>query len=172
VRIEDFDPESCRFRCEFQRLEDGKLYRLKTPASRRSVDLPAPLRDRLVTDLARRREAALAGGKPPPKFLLAETLTHVAVRDAMREALGLARLPDHLTVHGLRHTFATLHLLRGAALLWVSRQLGHASVKITADTYGGWIQPESPGTADAFAERIAAKGARLATDRSVTSINR
>jgi hypothetical protein len=28
-------------------------------------------------------------------------------------------------------------------------------VRITADTYGAWIQPESPGAADRFAERIA-----------------
>jgi hypothetical protein len=35
-----------------------------------------------------------------------------------------------------RHTYASLALQRGVPLLVVSRQLGHSSIAITADTYG------------------------------------
>jgi integrase len=160
LRVEDFDAEACRLRVEQQRLEDGTLARLKTKASRRTVDLPASLRDAIVDDLARRREAALATGRPGPEFVL-DPVAHQTIRRAMAQAIERAKLPAHLTVHCLRHTFATLHLLRGAALLWVSRQLGHSSVNITADTYAAWMQPESPGTADAFAERIAQVSAKV-----------
>lgn len=45
-------------------------------------------------------------------------------------------------VHDLRHTFATLHLQKGSALQWVSKQLGHASIKMTADTYYHYL-PEA-----------------------------
>ena len=40
----------------------------------------------------------------------------------------------------LRHTYASLLLSRGESLLYVSRQLGHASVNITADRYGRWLE--------------------------------
>ena len=40
------------------------------------------------------------------------------------------------TLHCLRHTFASRLLHRGADLFYVSRLLGHASIKTTADTYG------------------------------------
>jgi len=36
-------------------------------------------------------------------------------------------------LHGARHTYATLALAAGARLDVVSRQLGHASIAITAD---------------------------------------
>jgi integrase len=38
-------------------------------------------------------------------------------------------------IHGARHTHATLALAAGARLDVVSRQLGHASIAITADIY-------------------------------------
>jgi integrase len=160
LTVDGFDAQGCRQRVVRQRLEGGALARLKTRASVRTVDLPAPLRDRIVDDLARRREEAMAAGRPGPEFIIGPT-SHETIRRAMAVALERARMPKHFTVHCLRHTFATLHLLRGAALLWVSRQLGHSSIKITADTYAQWIQPESPGTADEFAERIARQKAEL-----------
>ena len=39
-------------------------------------------------------------------------------------------------LHGARHTHTTLPLAAGARLDIVSRQLGHASIAITADVYG------------------------------------
>ena len=40
-----------------------------------------------------------------------------------------------VTLHGLRHTAASIMLSRGVPLIVVSRQLGHADPKITAATY-------------------------------------
>lgn len=40
-----------------------------------------------------------------------------------------------ITVHGLRHTAATLALRGGANLKFVSERLGHSSIKVTADVY-------------------------------------
>ena len=41
-----------------------------------------------------------------------------------------------LRVHGLRHTFASLLIQNGESLAYVKEQLGHASIKMTVDTYG------------------------------------
>jgi integrase len=168
LTVDGFDPEACKMRVVRQRLESGAIARLKTRASVRTVDLPAPLRDLIVEDLARRREDAMRRGQPPPEFIIGP-ISQETIRRAMALALERARITEHFTVHCLRHTFATLHLHRDPEnLLWVSRQLGHASVKITADEYAQWIQPESPGTADAFAERIARKSVDLPIGRVLT----
>src|SRR5262249_21280784 len=39
-------------------------------------------------------------------------------------------------VHDTRHTFASLLLSNGEPLKYVSTQLGHASIRMTADVYG------------------------------------
>jgi hypothetical protein len=41
--------------------------------------------------------------------------------------------------HGLRHTFASLLLFAQVSPAYVQRQLGHASIKLTVDTYGRWL---------------------------------
>ena len=45
-----------------------------------------------------------------------------------------AKLP-RLTLHGLRHSFATVGLLAGIDTKLVSEVLGHANTSITADLY-------------------------------------
>ena len=50
-----------------------------------------------------------------------------------------AGLPPHFTPHCLRHTFASLLLQQGESPAYVQRQLGHASIQLTVDTYGKWL---------------------------------
>jgi len=57
------------------------------------------------------------------------TLTHNFARIIGRAGLGRVRF------HDLRHTFASLALLRGAKPKVISEALGHASVAFTMDTY-------------------------------------
>jgi len=65
--------------------------------------------------------------------------------------LKTAALPNHFTVHSLRHTFATLHLEADQGrLLYVSRQLGHSSIAITADVYAKWLKPTDKAAADSL----------------------
>jgi integrase len=61
------------------------------------------------------------------------------VRRAMRDVLRHAKLPLHFSPHCLRHSYASLMLQQGESLTYVQRQLGHASINLTADTYGKWL---------------------------------
>jgi integrase len=42
------------------------------------------------------------------------------------------------TLHSFRHTFAKRALESGAQITWLSRHLGHSSLKVTTDIYGHW----------------------------------
>ena len=66
-------------------------------------------------------------------------------RKAMGRILKRAGLPGHFTPHCLRHTYASLLLQQGVSIVFVQRQLGHASIQLTVDTYGKWLPVESGG---------------------------
>ena len=66
-------------------------------------------------------------------------LDEANVRKAMRRVLKKAGLPEHFTPHCLRHTYASLMLQQGESVAYVQRQLGHASIQLTVDTYGKWL---------------------------------
>ncbi len=56
---------------------------------------------------------------------------------AFRKAIGAAELqtPGKLTLHSLRHGYASLLIANGLNVVFVSRQLGHANQSITLEVY-------------------------------------
>jgi integrase len=60
-------------------------------------------------------------------------------------AAGIPRVGPTLekrTFHSFRHTFAKRALESGAQITWLSRHLGHSSLKVTTDIYGHWERAE------------------------------
>ena len=55
--------------------------------------------------------------------------------------------------HDLRHVAASLMLAAGVPMAVVSRQLGHASIAITVDTYGH-VTPDVAAAAAEAVERV------------------
>lgn len=55
---------------------------------------------------------------------------------AFKNILQKANIQTHLTVHSMRHSFATRLLEKGADIKTVSELLGHKSIQITFDIYG------------------------------------
>lgn len=70
-------------------------------------------------------------------------------RDAV-EALGATK---RFTPHMLRHTTVVWSLAGGVPLEEISERLGHASIQITYDRYGGMVDPEDNRMAKAMARQ-------------------
>jgi len=114
---------------------------VKTKASRRSIALSpamvALLRQHKAQQAAERLKAGNRWRDHGHVFTTVEgaPVEPQNVLRTVREAARKAGLPG-VTVHSLRHTYATAALLNGVALKVVSANLGHASIQITADIYG------------------------------------
>jgi integrase len=63
-----------------------------------------------------------------------------AMRSAQIERVGPTQ--EKRTFHSFRHMFAKRALESGAQITWLSRHLGHSSLKVTTDIYGHWERAE------------------------------
>ncbi|MGH8983105.1 MAG: tyrosine-type recombinase/integrase, partial [Acidimicrobiia bacterium] len=129
----------------------------KTGSSRRLVTLAPSTVESLRAHKARQAQERLALGPAYASFDLVfahpdgTALNPATVSRSFDALVKAAELPK-LTLHGLRHTFATLALLDGIPSKVVAEILGHSSTRVTEDTY----QHVTPGMkADATA-RVAA----------------
>ena len=120
--------------------------RFETPKSGhgRTVDMSEQLTKSLLRLRLDRKTETLKHGWPnlPEWIFCTETgtlLDESRVRKVMRKVLKAAGLPLHFSPHCLRHTFASLLLQQGESPAYVQRQLGHASIQLTVDTYGKWL---------------------------------
>jgi integrase len=72
----------------------------------------------------------------------------VLLRRHLYPAMSRANIPrvgpthEKRTFHSFRHTFAKRALETGAQITWLSRHLGHSSLKVTTDIYGHWERAE------------------------------
>lgn len=67
-------------------------------------------------------------------------------------ALARAGLPASVRVHDLRHTAAVTMLEAGVPARTVQAVLGHASLTMTLDLYGRWVQPDLDAAAAVWAD--------------------
>jgi integrase len=111
----------------------GKFRTPKTQSSQRTVDLTW---DRL-SELKRWKLACPINNDDlvfPSQ--LGERVNHENMMNRhFRPFLRKAGLPA-VTLHSLRHTNASMRIHAGQNIKYLSRQLGHGSIKITLDTYG------------------------------------
>jgi len=127
----------------------------KTPHSRRAVSLPASLVSLMRKHRADQEEIRKGLGATliEDDFVFARPdgtpLNPNAVTLAFKRIIRVAGL-NHIRVHDLRHTHATLMLKSGVHPKVVSERLGHASVGITLDIYSHVL----PGLQEAAAERF------------------
>ncbi len=130
----------------------GEIGTTKTGTGR-LVDMSLQLKERLARLLIERRTEKLKRrwSKMPPWVFCSihgTIMDEGNVRRAMRGALKAAKLPGHFTPHCLRHTFASLLLQQGESPVYVMEQLGHASIRLTVDTYGKWLPKGNKAAVD------------------------
>jgi integrase len=90
---------------------------------------------------AQKRDA-LKNGRPVSEFVFAGTRDELLNRETFKNALyrctEKAKL-RRIRIHDLRHSYATIRLMKGHNVGDVSYQLGHSSIKITYDVYVHWM---------------------------------
>ncbi len=106
----------------------------KTPASRRTIDFGQPVAEAL--------DPLLRAGQSDMPVLRAARggmVRHsVYVPQVWRPALARAGLADRgFTPHTLRHTHATWLIAANVPLSVIQRRMGHKSIVMTSDIYGG-----------------------------------
>jgi integrase len=116
----------------------GRITATKTGKRKRvdlSPQLAAMLRemkgDRKVVSLG--EDEGFVFGNGNGEMFKRDTFQH-----ALSRCLDKAEL-RHIRVHDLRHSYATIRLLKGHNVIDVSRQLGHANPTITLKVYAGWV---------------------------------
>jgi integrase len=127
---------------------------------------------------AAKRESRRVGWEAPPRALARLVLQSAASLRLRRHTGAQPRLPrrrrtvprhhkragisapgEKLTLHSLRHGFASLLISQGLSVVFVSRQLAHANPNITLGTY-----------AHLYARADRAASARVALDASYAAL--
>lgn len=136
----------------------------KTAKSRRTVPMLGGLREALLAHLDKQRsvnydEAGVVFTNTSGVMLRPWTFS-TGDLDRTLEQAGVTK---EVTLYGLRHTFATLHVAAGTPLKVVSDVLGHATIQQTANTY---MHGDQAVTADWMARYEAALGASSTLERA------
>jgi integrase len=146
LTVDDVDLDRCRLSVNWSVTESGsgELHR-DSPKTyrRRTVPIPAFLRDRLAAHIAGRAPDEPLFTSPKGGLLRNSNFRHSIFDPAVRRA-GLAPL----TPHNLRDTAASLAVASGANVKSVQRMLGHASAAMTLDVYSGLFDAELDDVAD------------------------
>jgi integrase len=133
----------------------------KTTHSVRTVDLPAPIVKRLLD--YREQYPAKKGdfifrngsGTPiDPDNWFTSVFVPTAIRAKLRSATAPEADEQQVGLHTLRHTYASLLINQGESIKYVSKQLGHASIQLTADLYGHLFKETSVSAMNKLSMRI------------------
>jgi integrase len=146
LRVQDVDVATGVIRVERGWDPSEGAIELKSRAGLRKVPIAAILRDYLTEHLARvdRSGADLIFGNAPDTPFTPNMLQRRADQ-AWREA-KLERITPHVG----RHSFAAMAIASGVNAKALSTFMGHSSIQITFDKYGGLL----PGSEEEAAERL------------------
>jgi integrase len=139
----DIDLEAAAFHVRSTRVAYGALVVTKEPKtarSRRTIPLPQRTVEALRTWKVRQAKERLAAGSAYTDLGLVFSdelggyLSPSAISKAFGRLVKAAELPK-ITLHQVRHSFATIALEQGVDVLYVSELLGHSSAAITQTVY-------------------------------------
>jgi integrase len=177
----DVDSAACRFHVRHN-LDLGKLTTPKTKHSVRRVEVPQGLID-LLEEYKESHPPKKAGGfifhtdgRPIDgdnfyKRTYVPLLIKAGLRAAEDDETVAEDVEDTRAVvfHTLRHTYASMLINDGENLKFVSQQLGHASIQITADRYGHLFPETSTRAMNRLNARFGTPNGKVVTLRKRTA---
>jgi integrase len=120
-------------------------------------------------EVQRKAETLEGGwGKVPQWVFCTETgqpMDPSKVGKVFRKVLENPEIRGRFSVPSLRHSYASRLLQFGQSPAYVQRQLGHASIQLTVDTYGRWLPMENKAAVDLL--DVAPDGHRSAAVKGV-----
>ncbi len=137
----------------------------KTKSGTRSVALPLVVVEALAARIAGRHPDAPAVASPQGEMLRATNWRRHTHWNKVIEKLQLAPL----TIHELRHTYASLCRAAGADLKYVQKSMGHSSLTVTANIYADIYDHELDAVADRLDKLTAKTGHRPDTKKKTRS---
>jgi integrase len=125
-----------------------KLPDAKTPKGVREVEMPVYLHREMLAHYEQRVRdgfpmhpndfffgTSKGSRRDPDRYRDRVLARSIARANANRESEGLAPLPDKITPHSLRRTWAMLAAQAGRDPHWISDQIGHTSAAFTLQVY-------------------------------------
>lgn len=103
------------------------------PSQKRKPLSPNNIRGRLLNGVPARAATETRWAEPAIKGVVERT-------NERRAAEGKMQLPDKVTPHTLRRTFASLALAAGRDARWVMGQIGHTDARLTLNVYAQIVQ--------------------------------
>ncbi len=142
-------------------LNSGRIRPYTKTGVERKVDISPGLWDLLKqhktsqqTHFAHRREEAFKKGEPIPKtpeMLFPNRSGNYIdwnnAADAFHRICGKAKI-GKFKPYSLRHTFATILLINGKNILYISKQLGHSNPTTTLRYYAKWLPDQGESHVD------------------------
>lgn len=162
LRWSDVDLEGCKAyvrRNLYYRAREWDFTETKTSGSRRQVSFPSPIARKLKEHHRRQLEEKMKAGQYWQNLDLVFCTPLGAplnpsndVRLTFKRLLAKAEMPTSFRQYDQRHTCATLLLQDNEHIKVVSERLGHASTRITLDTYQQVTQTMQQGASDKIGE--------------------
>ncbi len=153
LKFKDIDYKN-RQLCINRSYRNGVITLPKTGKKRR-VDITPHMTETLKALERTQRKLSLKRGRAMSEYIFAgrngKICHRETFRNGLKRCLALAKL-KHIRLHDLRHTYATIRLLRGHNIGDVSYQLGHSSIKITFDIYTHWLPGKFKNEVDSLDE--------------------
>ena len=134
----------------------------KTDKSRRAIDFPALGREVMQKERRRLMESrvlASSGWEDNGLVFPSEVGTPLEERNVLRrfQAICEANEFPKLRIYDLRHSHASLLIHEGVHPKKISERLGHASIKLTMDTYGHLFEGSDRDSAEKMEKLFAPK---------------
>lgn len=162
LRVMDWDTHRKRLHVQQNASFAGgkvEIHTTKTKKSERTIPVPASIA--VLLDQA-------ACNREPQDFLWTSAQGQIwrpgnfRRRSRWRQAVTNIGYPN-LRLHDLRHSYASIVRHTGADLPTLSRVMGHSSIKVTIDLYGGIYDTELDGLAKGLEQQF---GRKMGENRS------